>query len=389
LRWSIGIGRILGVPLRVHATFPLLFLLVGGGIWLVAGARPAGFALLNLLLLFVCVFLHELGHSVTAVRLGYPVRDITLLPIGGVSRMEGIPEDPAEELLITAAGPLVSFGIALMLAGLMLAGVAEPRMLDATAPHYVSNLCWLNVLVGLFNLLPAFPMDGGRILRALLALLLPRLAATRIASWVGQLMAALMVAAGILFLNPWLPIIGVFVWLGARAEGRFVEMDDRLSRVAAGAAAVRRFVMVGESDRLEEIAETANGGFQQDFPVVGADGRLAGMLDRRALQRGLRRSGGAGTAGDAARTAVLGNGEEPLSAVYRRMLASGAEAALLVDGDGRPAGLVTVEQVQKVLVATRRARRAPGPQAAAEEEAVPGKTLPGGPTPRDGGLEGA
>ena len=126
----------------------------------------------------------------------------------------------ATKLLITAAGPLVSFGIALMLAALMLAGVAEPRMLDVTSPHLVSNLCWLNVMVGLFNLLPAFPMDGGRILRGLLSLLLPRLAATRIASWVGQLMAALMVVAGVLLLSPWLPIIGRRRWPDASAVCR-------------------------------------------------------------------------------------------------------------------------------------------------------------------------
>jgi len=371
LRWSFPIGRLFGIPIRVHATFPLLFLVVAAWVGASGSAREAGWATVTILLLFACVVLHEVGHSVVAERMGCHVRDITLLPIGGMARMERLPQDAASELLITAAGPLVSFAIALALAGLMLAGVAEPRMLDPTAPHLVSNLCWLNVGIGIFNLLPAFPMDGGRILRALLSLVLNRVWATRIATWIGRLLAAVMVLAGILLVNPWLAVIGVFVWIGGAAEGRMVEIEDALARVPAGSAAIRKFLLLAEDERLGEASRIAGEGFQQDFPVMARGAGLAGVLDRQALREGLRRLGADGRVGDAAVPALTGRQEEPLLDLYHRMSAAGAQAAVLVDAAGRPCGLVTAEQVHGALLAGRGTGRPEPPTMTTESAPEP------------------
>jgi stage IV sporulation protein FB len=328
-------------------------------------------------LLFVCVLLHELGHSITSIALGYPVRDITLLPIGGVARMEAIPEDPAEEILITAAGPAVNFLIALVLGGLMLAGVAEAGYILPTSAKIVSNLFWLNLMLGLFNLLlPAFPMDGGRVLRALLSFFLSRVNATRVASAIGQLLAALMVLGGI-FLSPWLLLIGIFVWLGARAEARMVVLNERLSGLRAGDVAVRGVRLLPDSALVRDAARCAQESFQQDFPVM-RDGDLVGILDRTTMARALKRPGPFSRVGEVAVAPVLCGPNDSLAEVYRRLAGRGVQAAILMDGTGGPVGLVTVEQMQKIL-------------ALGGEGAVPGvvATTTAGDQPGNEGMEAA
>jgi stage IV sporulation protein FB len=226
MAWSIPLVRIRGIPVKVHLTF-LLILWVALG-WGDGDSARALFALAAIGLLFTCVALHELGHALEAQRLGVPVRDITLLPIGGIARLE-IPDRPDQELRIALAGPLVSVALAgLIAAGVLMAGRPltlglvglRVPLVEPSVVGLASYLASANLALALFNLLPAFPLDGGRILRALLALRGDYLRATSIAVVVGQVFAGGLGLVGLLTGNVVLILVALFVWLGAEAEGR-------------------------------------------------------------------------------------------------------------------------------------------------------------------------
>jgi Zn-dependent protease len=211
----------------VHWTFFLLPALAayqvisGGGTW-AAAVSAVGF----LLAIFGCVVLHELGHALTARRFGIATHDITLLPIGGVARLQRMPRNPWQELAIAVAGPAVNVAIAFSLAaGLAISNLLTPGVVGATsAGAWFANLIWVNVALVVFNLLPAFPMDGGRVLRSLLAMRLPYLTATKFAANVGQVFAVVLAIVGLL-INPLLILVALFVFVAARGEARMAEME--------------------------------------------------------------------------------------------------------------------------------------------------------------------
>ena len=217
---SWKLGRAFGIPLYLHWSFWLLPL------WVVLATQGAGSVELGLSLAVVaaafgCVLLHELGHALTARLFGIGTRDITLYPIGGVARLERLAEKPSQELWITLAGPGVNLAIAVLLAIVVsLAALFGPGLvLNSVAGTFLVRLLVVNVIMVVFNLLPAFPMDGGRVLRSLLSLVLGNLRATRIAVSVGVVMAALIGIVGTLYLhNPWLMMIALFVILAGQAE---------------------------------------------------------------------------------------------------------------------------------------------------------------------------
>ena len=219
MRFTQKIGTYFGIPLRVHFTFPLILLFFGVEGWLRGDWRDALWGMLFVLVIFVCVVLHELGHSLQARRFGVTVRDIVLLPIGGMARAERIPESPREEILVAVSGPLVNFTIAALIA--LVRWTAGVPVISADG--FFASLLIVNLALGLFNLVPAFPMDGGRILRGLLALRLPYLTATRVAKDVGHLIALLFVLAGFVYAElMMLPLIAVFIFFGAITEERMI-----------------------------------------------------------------------------------------------------------------------------------------------------------------------
>jgi len=224
MRWSLNIGRLFGIRLELHVTFLLFVAWVAVDQGLLAGRLEAALAaVVRTLLVFAGVVLHELGHALTARRFGVATRDIVLLPIGGVARLERMPARPQQELLVAIAGPAVNVVIAI---GLVLFMVATGRStaLDALGDGLPETLLLVNVAMVLFNMIPAFPMDGGRVLRALLALRLPFARATRIAAGVGQVAAVLLAAAGLFVLHSWaLPLAALFVFLAAGEERALVQ----------------------------------------------------------------------------------------------------------------------------------------------------------------------
>lgn len=347
--WSFPIARVFGIPIRVHATFFLLPLGVALTRRSGDGWRGGVQAALLVVVLFVFVVLHELGHSVVAKGLGVRIRDITLLPIGGVARMEDIPRAPFHEVLIAFAGPAVNFVLA---AGFLILAFAlriSFERIDPLAPNLLVQGVLVNLVLGAFNLVPAFPMDGGRVLRGLLASVMSFRRATRIAVTIGQVFGVAGIAIGVL--RPgmfWLGVIGVFVFLGAGQEKRANALRFALEGVPVSRAMIQQFDVVPPGLSLFEVAERARTGLQEDFPVV-EEGRLLGLLSKTEFLTALRLHPGDTPVGSVLSKAFVAVPPETLLFdLYRQMARSNTSAAAVVDG-GRLTGLITFDRIGRFL----------------------------------------
>jgi Zn-dependent protease/CBS domain-containing protein len=273
-----------GIPVYLHSTFVLIiawvfwvYLSQGQGV--LGAIAGAGFVLV----LFGCVVLHEFGHALTARRYGIRTRDITLLPIGGVARLERMPDDPRQELWVALAGPAVNVVIAGALFGwLIVAPGYHPFVgLSVTGGSFLERLMVVNLFLALFNMLPAFPMDGGRVLRATLAMNLEYVRATQIAATVGQGMALLFALMGLIW-NPFLLFIAFFVWIGAAQEASMVQMRTALSGIPTSRAMITDFRTLSPRDPLSHAVDLILSGSQKDFPVV-EDKLVVGVLTEKEL----------------------------------------------------------------------------------------------------------
>lgn len=279
MKWSFKLCRFLGIDVFVHFTFLILLVVIGIAHWL--PERSLATALSGMLffaLLFLCVLLHEYGHALMARRFGVGTRDITLLPIGGVARLERIPEKPVQELWVALAGPAVNVVIALLLtAWLTLQNAWEPlSTLGIADGSLVERLLAVNMGLVIFNMLPAFPMDGGRVLRAVLAMRMDHARATNIAATVGKTMAVLFAIYG-LFANPMLILIAYFVWSGASQEASVAQVKAVISGACVRDAMVTQFHTVTVHTTLREMIVLMLSGAQRDFPVVKRES-VIGML---------------------------------------------------------------------------------------------------------------
>jgi stage IV sporulation protein FB len=348
MSWSIPILRVAGITLRIHVTFVLLIA------WLAVGSASAA---IFVLLLFLCVVLHEFGHALAAKAYGINTPDITLLPIGGVARLERIPEEPKQELVIAAAGPAVTAIIALCLFVVIAArGVTDIGALVQSGDLLV-NLCKLNIWLLLFNLIPAFPMDGGRVLRALLATRLSYARATQVAATVGQAFAfffgiiGLFGIPGIFHPNPFLIFIAVFVYIGASQEAAMAQMRDVSRRFPVSAAMVREFRTLPETATLQEAIDALLATSQHDFPIVDSNGNVAGILTRHDLIAALRKDDPAIRVGDVMRrdipTVTTGTRFEE---AFRIMQECNCPAVPVLDGMKRLVGLLTPENVSELMM---------------------------------------
>jgi Zn-dependent protease len=348
VKWSVRIGTLFGIGVELHVTFLLLVvgLAVARGFSTGDPRRALETAVL-LLAVFACVLLHELGHALAARRYGIRTRDIVLLPIGGIARLERMPEKPTQEIVVALAGPAVNLALALLLAGVV-AILHEPPAALGLGGNPVDSLLAVNVFMLLFNLIPAFPMDGGRVLRALLAIRLPYARATRVAAGVGQAIAVLFAVWGVLH-NPMLLFIALFVFMAAGEEYALVRTQHALTGLPVISATLSDVRWLKPSDPLEIAVERLIAGSQQEFPVV-ADGRAVGMLTRADLLKGLQRDGTDAPVGGAMTplTETLDPGE-PLETALRRMRERGL-AAMVVASAGRPVGLLTLENVSELLL---------------------------------------
>ncbi|MGV3723341.1 MAG: site-2 protease family protein [Actinomycetota bacterium] len=352
--WSWKLGTFRGISVYVHATFLLLI----GWILLAHLFRGAGIGLALggvafIVLLFGCVVLHEFGHALTAQRYGIQTRDITLYPIGGVARLERIPRNPRQELLIALAGPAVNVVIAAALFVILAVGRAftGPEQVQVVGGSLLGKLMWVNVMLVLFNLLPAFPMDGGRVLRALLAERMDYGRATRLAATVGQGMAFLFGLLGLLF-NPFLLFIAFFVYLGASQEAAVVQMELVFRGVPVRDAMVTRFRALAPTNTLAQASEQLLSGAQQEFPVM-SDAGLVGLLTRRGLVEALSRGGPATSVAEAMEPMPPpASPNDCLETVFQQMHQVEGKTAPVVPviEHGTLVGLITMENIGEFVM---------------------------------------
>ena len=333
--WSLRLGKWFGIEVNLHLTFLLLigFLALTG----FAATRNVGAVAGNigfLLALFLCVLLHEFGHALAARRYGIPTKDITLLPIGGVARLERMPTDPKQELIVALAGPAVNVLIALAL--LPIIAVSDAAFFE--------RLLSTNLFLVAFNLIPAFPMDGGRVLRAGLAMKMDYARATRTAATIGQGFAVLFGLAG-LFTNPFLIFIAVFIWLGAAGESRVTQTQSRLAGVPVERAMLTQFDTLSPLNSLGYVSHLTLAGSQQEFPVV-EEGRPIGLVTRADLFNALAQRGPLSLVSQAMRRdfATMDAADQLAAAVEK--LQTGQARSLIVLRDGQLAGMLTLENVQ-------------------------------------------
>ena len=304
MSWSISIGSIAGTAIRLHITFILFLAWIFGASYVTGGADAAWNGLIFMLLLFACVVAHEFGHIFAARAFGVRTPDVTLLPIGGVARLERIPEQPGQEFLIAIAGPLVNVVIAIVLYQF---GGADMRTgavtaIDNTQISMIDRLASVNLFLALFNMIPAFPMDGGRILRALLATRLGFVRATEWAASIGQWFAFALGFIG-LFYNPILIFIAIFVYLAAASEAHMVMMREVARGVPVTAAAMTQIATLTRDAPIEDAVQTLFQTSQSEFPVLDNLRKPVGLLDARrhhprAEGARPRRAGATGDVGD-------------------------------------------------------------------------------------------
>ncbi|MEX0600294.1 MAG: site-2 protease family protein [Rhodothermales bacterium] len=352
MKSSLQVGSISGIGVRLHWTFLLLvagvfafYLFQGNSV----AAALVGVGLI--LAIFACVVLHEFGHALAARQFDVPTRDITLYPIGGVARLQRIPEEPMKEFWIAVAGPAVNVVIAAALLALILVTGASlsPEAFIQPGANFLGTLMWLNVILVGFNLLPAFPMDGGRVLRSLLATRMNYARATQIAANVGQGMAILFGIVGLIGFNPILLFIALFVYVGAQQEAQQAMMRAVTEGVPVRQAMITRFVTLAPEDTLDKAVEELLAGSEQDFPVVD-DGAIVGILTRKRLLKALA---------ERDRETLVRDVLEPdcfevedtamLEEAFRRMAEARCSTVPVVRG-GELVGLLTLENVGELMM---------------------------------------
>lgn len=299
---AFRVARIFNIPVRVHWSF---FVLVLGYVfyagydtdWDTTAMLWSG---IFVLVLFILVVLHEFGHALTARRYGVSTRDIILLPIGGVARLDHLPEKPAHEFWVAIAGPLVNIAIAALLSVYLFRFTPEQRweilngvvyakgnfFLDdyTNVDRFIFFMAWLNVILAAFNLIPAFPMDGGRILRALLSIPFGRLSATMLAARIGQVLALGMIVAGVWKSNPMYALIGLFVLFTAESEYRSVKMEAMVSQLKVDQLMRGNFSRIYASDSIQEVMQIYALGLEKNFLVFDQWQNLLGVLPEFKLQ---------------------------------------------------------------------------------------------------------
>jgi Zn-dependent protease/predicted transcriptional regulator len=351
MKWSWRIARVAGIDVYLHATFLILLAWVGLSHYLARHSLgDAADGLLFISTLFGIVVLHELGHALAARRYGIRTRDITLLPIGGVARLERMPEDPRQELVVALAGPAVNVVLAIVLLVLLVPTAALRNFgeVQLVGGQFLSKLMWVNVALAVFNLIPAFPMDGGRVLRALLAMRMEYVRATDIAARIGQGLALVFGTIG-LFWNPFLIFIALFVWMGASGEAGLVQMKSVLGGIPIRQVMITDYQTLSPQDPLSRAVEHIMAGFQQDFPVV-SDGRVVGILTRADLMTALAQRGlGAPVSEVMQRGFQTADPAEMAETVFARLQACNCHSLPVVQ-NGQLVGILTAENVGEFLM---------------------------------------
>jgi len=353
MKWSIPIGEFRGIKVYIHWTFVLLLVWIAFSTYRVSrDTHQIMLSLGYIIALFGCVVLHEFGHALTARRFGIKTNDITLFPIGGMARMEKMPESPKEELLVAIAGPMVNVVIA---GALFLYMYFSPTLYQIgfptatmTAAQFLPALFLVNIFMAVFNLIPAFPMDGGRIFRALLAFKLERARATRIAASVGQVIAIGFVFVG-LFYNIWLVFIGIFIYLGAGAEASHEYVGRDLSRHTVGSLVMSKYTLLSANDALSAALRALLDSQEREF-LVSENGQVVGVLTRDAMLAGLAEFGQNVQIGKIMRRDVQMLPPQMPVADALRIMTTTNMPMLPVGYEGKLLGVIDIENISEFLL---------------------------------------
>ncbi len=354
--WSLNIGSVSGTAVRIHITFLLFLAWIFGASYVSGGAGAAWTSLVFILLVFLCVLLHEFGHIFTARAFGVQTPDVVLLPIGGVARLERIPEKPMEEFLIAIAGPLVNVAIAgllLVFAGADVSSNAAAAAIDNSKVPMVDRLAAVNLFLALFNLIPAFPMDGGRVMRAALSARFGFVRATEIAAAVGQGFAFLLGFIG-LFYNPILIFIAIFVYLAAASEAHMVALRSVSRGVPVLTATMTRIATLTPDAHIDEAVQVLLQTSQSEFPVVDETHKPVGLLGRTNIIKALKELGPDARVSQAMSADVpLVDRRRPLDEAVRILQERSAPAIAVVEPDGRLVGLITTETLGELMMVSQ------------------------------------
>jgi Zn-dependent protease len=349
-KWSLYIGKVSGIKIYIHWTF--IFLLA----WIAVNGIKAGentetilYSLGFVLSIFLCVILHELGHALMAKRYHYTTRNIMLLPIGGIAQMDVIPETPKHELAVAFAGPLVNLLIALLLYPIVFWFGKVPTVLTTllnTGDTFIFNLMVVNIGLAVFNLIPAFPMDGGRVFRALLAFRMERVKATAIAARTGQAIAAIFFFVGILY-NPILAVISVFIFLMAQAESDHVRSNSMLHNYKVSDVIMHKYYSLDSADTIRDAAEALLDVQASDFLVM-ENGKVIGTLDRNRIIKAMINSGDSSLVTSAMNTNMkFLTADMPLDQVYSHLQ---LDSVLPVMDHGKLIGIVDANNILEFIM---------------------------------------
>ncbi|MCX6901252.1 MAG: site-2 protease family protein [Verrucomicrobia bacterium] len=357
MKWSLTIARVFGIRIRVHFTFLLLLLWIVVETRAAAGWGAAAWGVAFIVATFTCVALHELGHSVVAQRFGIRVSSITLLPIGGVAALRSIPQKPGQEIAITLAGPLVNVVIFAVLYVIAVwvpfevpyyPGLMTLPELPIGVAELMGALLLVNKWMVVFNLIPAYPMDGGRLFRAVLAQWLSYPRATAIAAVVGRAFSIGFVALGLLTGWIFLAIIGVLIFFAAGAEEKTVRLHGALQDIEVGKVMTPVFMTVGPDDAAGDCLPWIFQRGQDDFPVM-SDGDLMGMLTRGAVLEAAKQNGTARAADLMTRNFSCTRPDAQVAGVHDAMLANGQRTVPVIE-DGRLVGLLTFDNINRYFM---------------------------------------
>lgn len=359
-KWTIPIGSFHGTTIALHFTFLLLVAWIGAMLWIAKGPAAAVDGVVFILALFACVVLHELGHATAARRYGIRTHSITLYPIGGLAALDRIPEAPRQEVVVALAGPAVNVVIAFLLVGLFGARIDMRALQEFGTPEadFLSRLATVNLLLAVFNMIPAFPMDGGRLLRALLGFGMPRARATQIAARIGQLFAIVLGFVGLLG-NPVLVLIAIFVYLAAGTEAYSASLHDFARGRSVTDAMIVHFEALSPASTLDDASALLLSTTQREFPVLDGKRQLIGFVGARALIDGLTGQPRSTPVTEIAeRNIPLCQENAPLEQAIERLEGGAAPAVAVVSSDRQVVGYVTLENLAEFFM-IRSARDVP------------------------------
>jgi Zn-dependent protease/CBS domain-containing protein len=366
--WSVPAGRLFGVEIRIHLTFFFLLIFVWMTESATHGANGAARGLALVGIIFGCVVLHELGHALVAMRAGVPAKSIILLPIGGITMLDESKQltEPQtadswkRDVRIAVAGPLVNLAIALVSGAIVLSFVPEVHLWTKPwvhSNHLVRSLVWSNLLLGLFNLLPAYPMDGGRVLRAFFSRRMDPVQATRRAVTIGQTFSMIFMLVGMLS-NIWLTLIGFFLFVGAQLEERSAIFQSVLQKVRLEDIMLTDFATLSPADTLEDALDKAVHSLQDDFPVIrGSD--MVGVISKQKILDALRVEGNGYVQSVMNRIFEVATRQESLASAFRKLTARNLSIIPVVE-DQRLVGIVTLQNLMHsmaLLAESRKLRR--------------------------------